>query len=184
MHDLPIVPGDSAPRAVAWCCRCAAPMHTREMQGKPRRVCTRCGFIHFVEAKVAVGVCVVEQGRLLLVRRRFNPEKGKWSLPAGFLDSGEDPAQHAQREAREETGLTVEIQRLMDVFYNPPQAGGATLFVLYEARRASGTLHAGDDALEASFFAVDALPELAFASTRRAVGLLRESVPEPHRQPP
>lgn len=172
-ESSPIMPGDSAPEVIAWCCRCAGAMHTREMQGKPRRVCTACGYIHFVEAKVAVGVCVVRSESLLLVRRRFNPEKGKWSLPAGFLDSGDDPRQCAEREAMQETGLRVQVGGLMEVFHNPPQAGGATVFVLYRATVIDGTVQAGDDAVDAGFFPVDALPELAFPSTRLAVALLR-----------
>lgn len=171
-HLAPIVPGDSAPGAIAWCARCRGAMGTRVIQGKPRRVCSECGAIHFVEAKVAVGVCVLREDTLLLVRRRFNPGKNKWSLPAGFLDSGEDPVLCAEREVHEETGLSVRIASLMDVIYNPPQAGGATLFVLYRGECTGGALSAGDDAAEARFFAVDALPELAFESTRRAVELL------------
>ena len=168
----PILPGDSAPDVVAWCCRCAGAMLTREVQGKPRRVCGACGYIHFVEAKLGVGVCVVRDDALLLVRRRFNPEKGKWSLPAGFLDSGEDPAVCAQREVLEETGLEVRVLGVLDVFHNPPQAGGATAFVLYRGEVLAGQLAAGDDAADAGFFRLDELPELAFPSTHRAVALL------------
>jgi ADP-ribose pyrophosphatase YjhB (NUDIX family) len=169
----PLRPGDSAPAAIAWCCRCAGAMQTLERQGKPRRVCSRCGYIHFVEAKVGVGVCVLRDGQLLLVRRRFNPEKGRWSLPAGFLDSGEDPQVCASKEALEETGLEVRISGLLDVFHNPPQAGGATVFILYAADIVGGTLRAGDDATDAGFFAVNDLPDLAFASTLRGVEILR-----------
>jgi ADP-ribose pyrophosphatase YjhB (NUDIX family) len=169
----PVLPGDSAPEIVAWCCRCAAAMATREVQGRPRRVCTACGHIHFVEAKVGVGVCVIGEPGLLLVRRRFDPEKGKWSLPAGFLDSGEDPVACAEREVLEETGLVVRVRALLDVFHNPPQAGGATVFVLYRGDVVEGALEAGDDATDAGFFGLDALPALAFPSTHRAVDLLR-----------
>lgn len=148
-------------------------MMTRAALGKPRRVCTRCNFIHFVEPKVGVGVMVVQDGKLLLVRRTMNPEKGKWSLPAGYLDVGEDPAVTAAREALEETHLAVEITHLVDVFPNPPGQGGASIFILYEARVVGGELQAGDDADAAGFFAPDALPELAFASTRAAVERLK-----------
>jgi ADP-ribose pyrophosphatase YjhB (NUDIX family) len=147
-------------------------MVTREVGGKPRRVCPECRHVHFVEPRVGVGVCVVEAGRILLVQRAFSPEKGKWSLPAGYLDHGEDPERHAVVEVREETGLEVRVTSLMGVFHNPPEQGGATVFILYRGQRLGGDLVPGDDARAAMFFARDALPELAFASTRHAVSLL------------
>jgi len=162
----------TAPEDVRWCCRCRAAMVTREIAGKPRRVCPGCRHIHFVEPKVGVGVSVVEGGAILLVRRRFAPHKGRWSIPAGYLDRGEDPAVHAVQEVREETGLTVALTGLAGVFHNPPQEGGAGVFILYRGVRTGGELRAGDDASEAGFFARDALPELAFASTHHAVALL------------
>ena len=116
---------------------------------------------------------VVEDGRVLLVRRAVGPERGKWSLPAGFLDQGEDPAATAAREALEETGLTVVIEGLLAVFYNPPGRGGASIFILYRARRVAGEPVAGDDADEARFFPLDALPDLAFASTQAAIEQIR-----------
>lgn len=148
-------------------------MVTREIAGRPRRACPACRYIHFIEPKVGVGVCVLQEGAILLVRRRYAPEKGKWSIPAGYLDHGEDPAVHAAREVREETGLDVEITGLAGVFHNPPAQGGASVFILYHGKRIGGDLRAGDDASAAGFFTGDALPELAFASTRHAVELLR-----------
>ena len=71
-------------------------------------------------------------------------------------------------------GLTVVIEGLLDVFYNPPGRGGASIFILYRARRVAGEPTAGDDADEARFFPLDALPDLAFASTRAAIARLRE----------
>lgn len=147
-------------------------MRTKQVMDKPRRVCPACGYVHFTDPKVGVGVAVVDEGRLLLVRRAMNPERGKWSLPAGFLDQGEDPRETAAREALEETGLVVEVEAVLDVFYNAPGQGGASIFILYRARLVGGQLQAGDDADAVSFFALDQLPELAFASTRAAVAAL------------
>jgi 8-oxo-dGTP diphosphatase len=110
---------------------------------------------------------------LLLVRRVGNPEKGRWCLPAGYLDAGDDPRAAAAREALEETSLQVAVEELVDVYYNPPAEGGATVFLLYRAHILGGSLQAADDAVEAGFFPLDALPDLAFASTRDAVRRLR-----------
>ena len=164
----------TAPAWVAYCCRCGTPMTSRLIADKPRRVCPACDFIHFVEPKVGVGVMVVQNAKLLLVRRTMEPEKGKWSLPAGYVDIGVNPATQAVQEAKEETNLQVEIIELVDVYHNPPAQGGAAIFILYKARVVGGELRAGDDADRADFFALDALPELAFASTRDAVHRLSQ----------
>ena len=147
-------------------------MVTARVMDKDRRVCPSCRYVYFTDPKVGVGVAIVEDEKLLLVRRRMNPERGKWSLPAGYADQDEDPRETAEREALEETGLTVAVESLLDVFFNPPGQGGASIFILYRARRISGEPQAGDDAADAGFFALDQLPELAFASTHAAVARL------------
>lgn len=163
---------DSAPAWFVYCPRCATPMQTARKMDKPRRVCPSCRYVYFTDPKVGVGVAVVEDGKLLLIRRRMNPERGKWSLPAGYVDQDEDPAATAAREALEETGLIVAVEKVIDVFFNPPGQGGASIFILYRARLTGGVLQAGDDAGDAGFFALDQLPELAFASTHAAVAYL------------
>lgn len=160
---------DSAPSWVVYCPRCATPLQTRDIRDRPRRVCPACGHIHFTDPKVGVGVMVIEDGRLLLVKRAIDPGRGKWSLPAGFLDQGEDPRATAAREALEETGLEIIVEEVVDVYFNPPGNGNASIFILYRARRVGGKLAAGDDAAEAAFFAPGDLPELAFISTQAAV---------------
>lgn len=167
--DRPANHPESAPAWVVYCPRCATPLKTVMVHDRPRRACSACGYIHFTDPKVGVGVMVVENGRLLLVKRAMDPGRGRWSLPAGFLDQGEDPKSTATREALEETGLEVVVEDIVDVFFNAPDAGSASIFILYRARRVGGRLVAGDDAADAAFFAPDELPELAFASTRAAV---------------
>ncbi len=160
----------SAPPEFAFCPHCGASLITRFVGDKPRRACPDCGYVYYTDPKVGVGVFVVQDGRVLLIQRRVSPEKGKWSIPAGFLDRGEDPKETAVREAFEETNLHVAIEELIDVYFNPIAKGpGASIFILYRARLLGGELRAGDDAAAAGFFCLNELPEIAFASTRDAI---------------
>ncbi len=165
----------SAPNSYVYCPRCATRLETRLVGDKARRACPACDFVYFTDPKVGVGVLIVEDGRLLLVRRTMNPERGKWSIPAGFVDSGEDPREVAARELFEETNLRAAIEELLDVYYNPPAAqGGASIFILYRGRLLEQReLRAGDDADAVAFFLPSELPELAFASTHDAIERLR-----------
>ncbi len=135
-----------------------------------RMSCPACGAVVHPDAKVAVGVIVIHEDRLLLVRRAMDPCRGAWALPGGFVDAGEDVRAVAAREALEETGLTVSVGALLEVF-----SGGAAVFLLFEGRLESqvegrAEPRAGDDADEARFFTATDLPiDLAFDSTHWAV---------------
>ena len=174
-HSHPLNLPNSAPEEIVYCPLCGNSLETRLVSDKPRRACPQCGYIHFTDPKVGVGVLVLKHKKVLLVRRVMEPERGKWSIPAGYLDRGEDPKETAVREALEETGLEVVIEGLVDVYHNPPQQGGASVFILYRADVVGGKARAGDDADAVGFFGPDELPELAFASTHAAIRLLWRS---------
>jgi ADP-ribose pyrophosphatase YjhB (NUDIX family) len=163
--------------APKFCPACAAPL---EHTGR-HPVCTGCGRIHHRDPKVGVGVVVVDTDhRLLLVLRGVGPGKGRWALPAGYLDAGEDPRLAAARETLEETGLLVRVGRVVDVYPSLETggaSGGASFFLAFEAEVVGGELAAADDALDAAFFRPDELPELAFASTRDAADRVRARKP-------
>lgn len=148
-------------------------MTNRQVGDKMRRACPNCDHIHFTDPKVGVGVMVLTDDKILLIKRSMRPNRGKWSLPAGYLDYGEDPQRTAAREVLEETNLRVAITRLVDVYYNAEalEHGGASIFILYQARLIGGKIKAGDDAAQAAFFGPGELPELAFDSTRDAIAL-------------
>lgn len=156
------------PPDVRFCSRCGAPLQLRPVAGRLRPACEKCDFAHFADPKVGVGVQLVRTGRLLLVQRRMQPGRGRWSLPGGYLDAGDDPRVTAAREVLEETGLRIGVGRIVDVYYNGP-GPGASVFLLYEGLDRGGEPCAGDDAAAAAFFPPTDLPPLAFASTEEAV---------------
>ena len=151
-----------------FCIRCGTPLALQEHMGEIRPTCPRCGWRYFEDPKVAVAVLVTDDhNRVLLVRRRVDPHKGKWTLPSGFLNAREDPREAAHRECLEETGLDVEIGPLLTLLTGREHAKGADLLLVYQGRLRGGRLHAADDVDDARFFPPDALPDLAFASTQR-----------------
>ncbi len=155
---------------IRFCVRCGQALESRAAYGRARPTCPACGHIHFLDPKVAVAVVVTRDAKILLVRRAVDPERGKWSLPAGFVDAGENPARAAEREAQEECGLQIRVTRLMDVLAREDPQEGADILIVYAAEPVGGDLRAGDDAAEACWFAPDDLPAaLAFASTRRVL---------------
>ena len=152
-----------------YCPQCGMPLQDCLAYGRVRRYCPACDRVIFRDPKVAAGVVVEWDGRVLLVRRTARPGQGKWSIPAGFVEFDEDPAVTAVRECREETGLEVELTGLLDVIAGGRSPGEASFLIVYGGRAAGGELRAGDDAAQAGFFAADALPPLAFDSTRQAL---------------
>jgi 8-oxo-dGTP diphosphatase len=149
---------------VNFCPRCGSKVEIEFRFGKDRKVCTRCGWIFFADPKVAVAVLIVEDGEVLLVQRDNQPQRGKWSLPAGFVDAGEEPILAAERECLEEAGVQVQIEALIDVLSGQEHPNGAHILIAYKGRIVGGNLQPGDDALQAAFFGLDNLPPLAFKS--------------------
>ena len=90
-----------------------------------------------MDPKVAAAVLVTRADSVLLVRRVNEPFRGKWTLPAGFVNGGEDPAEAAQRECLEETGLSVRVTRVYDIVSGREHQRGADFVDDYKALLAS-----------------------------------------------
>ena len=108
---------------------------------------------------------------MLLVQRMFEPQRGHWTLPSGFVDAGEDPRNAAARECLEETGLVISDIKLLDVIYSHEYPRGASILILYQAQVISGELSPGDDARQAAYYHILNLPPLAFESTHQILEL-------------
>ncbi|UCF04749.1 MAG: NUDIX hydrolase [bacterium] len=159
-----------------YCPLCSHALERIPDEGQARMKCPACGFIHYRNPAPAVGVIMLDGARVLLVKRRFDPYKGKWAIPSGFIEYNEDVRETAVREVREETGLEIEIVALhaVESCFDDPR--GNTLLVLYTGRITGGALRAGDDAADVGYFPLDALPEIAFEAHRRVLGDLARSL--------
>ena len=157
--------------AYRFCPACAAPLERRLIKpGEPERlVCAACGFILYMDPKVAVGTIIrTPDARLVLVRRAIEPGYGLWVFPGGYVDQGETLVHAAVREAREESGLQVRIDRLVNIY---SYGGASPIVIVYAATMTGGELCTDDECLEARLFAPEHIPweRLAFRSTREGL---------------
>ncbi|HMA34170.1 MAG TPA: NUDIX domain-containing protein [Chloroflexia bacterium] len=141
---------------------CGAPLALLE-QGvhEAQWTCTNpsCGRVHYRNAKPCAGALIEQDGAVLLVRRNIEPFSGYWDIPGGYLQEWEHPADGARREVQEETGLEVELTRLLGIFVDSYGSEGSNTFnVYYRARPVGGHLQPADDAAEARWFPPDSLP--------------------------
>lgn len=161
---------DPRPRRLRFCTRCGAELGQRLADGRVRPACPSCGLVVYLDPKVACAVLVEREGRVLLVRRRFDPGRGLWCLPCGFEDADESPQQAARREAREETGLEVELGALLGAYHYTDDPRGAGVLLVFLARcDPLAAPQAGDDAEEAGFFSPADLPPISHHTHRAAL---------------
>jgi 8-oxo-dGTP diphosphatase len=163
---------NTTPSVFRFCPSCGGVLESRLLKaGDPERlVCAACGFIFYLDPKVAVGTIIRDDDdRVVLVRRAIEPGYGLWVFPGGYVDRGEEITAAAIREAREESGLHIRIGELVNIYSYP---GPSPIIIVYTATVTGGELCRDDDeCLEAAWFAQRDVPwdALAFRSTREAL---------------
>jgi ADP-ribose pyrophosphatase YjhB (NUDIX family) len=150
-----------------FCPRCGGTLESRVIKAtEPERlVCRACSFVFYLDPKIAVGTIIrTDADHLVLVRRAIEPGYGKWVFPGGYVDRGEPLTVAALREAREECGLDVRLDGLVNIYSYP---GRAPVIVVYAATAIGGVLSGDDESLETAEFEISAIPwhDLAFRST-------------------
>jgi ADP-ribose pyrophosphatase YjhB (NUDIX family) len=128
-----------------------------------------CGFVFYLDPKIAVGTVIrMADRRIVLVRRAIEPGYGKWVFPGGYVDRGEEIRLAAIREAREESGLDVRLDHVINIY---SYAGRTPIVVVYAATCLGGELAVDDEGLEVRAFDAATIPwdDLAFRSTQEAL---------------
>ncbi len=104
---------------------------------------------------------LVEDGKILLIRRGREPFKGEWAVPGGRIEDNETAEDCVRREMKEETGLDVEPVKLTGIYSDPKRDPRLIIAAGYLVRRVGGgTARGGDDAAEAKWFDLDKMPPL------------------------
>ena len=117
---------------------------------------------------VGVGAVIIENGRVVLVKRAQPPIQGQWTIPGGVLEVGERVREAAERETREETGLIVEPRNLLGVYERVALDDEGRVqyhYVLIDflCSPVGGELRAGSDAADVRWFTREELPPLKLA---------------------
>ena len=163
------------PKNFKFCPRCGAPLKKENHHGRIRLVCPNCGFIFYQNPVPAAGVILRQNHGVLLVKRKFEPRAGQWSLPAGFMEYGETVEETAVRELKEETNLDVRLTRLFGVYTGCDDPRNQAVLIVYEGEIVGGELRPGDDASEVRYFPLGALPEdIAFEAHRQVLEDLKK----------
>jgi 8-oxo-dGTP diphosphatase len=157
-----------------YCPRCAA-----ELRRESNCVeCDACGFSQYANPVPATSAFVLDaDGHVLLARRKYEPDAGKWDVLGGFLEEDEDPVAGLQRELREEAGIEVEVGDFVGVFadtYGDPPEMKSVLNLVWEVRIVDGQPTPNDDVSELRWFPKDDLPEDVEMAFRWLAGGLRD----------
>jgi ADP-ribose pyrophosphatase YjhB (NUDIX family) len=135
---------------------------------KVRAVCPACHTIHYINPLNVVGTIPVWGDQVLLCKRNIEPRKGKWTLPAGFMELGETTAEGAARDTVEEAGAQFDMQALFSLI-NVARVGQVHLF--YRATLLSPTFAPGTETQEALLFDEADIPwdEIAFRTVKETL---------------
>jgi ADP-ribose pyrophosphatase YjhB (NUDIX family) len=158
-------------RTIRHCRQCGAPVARRlpdDGDTKERAICTVCHTVHYENPLNVVGTVPHWGDQVLLCKRNIEPRKGKWTLPAGFMELGESTSQGAARETTEEAGAQFIMEDLFTVM-SVSRVGQVHLY--YRARLTSDVFDPGHETMEARLFSEQDIPweELAFRTVKETL---------------
>ncbi len=141
---------------------------------RERSVCVRCEFVDYENPKIVVGSVALWKDKILLCRRAIEPRKGFWTLPAGYLETGESAEDGARREAWEEARARLTLDRFLAI-YSVPRISQVQL--MYRARLETDEIAAGPESEAVALYSWDAIPwaDLAFPTVGWALRHWRET---------
>jgi 8-oxo-dGTP diphosphatase len=151
-----------------FCLHCGSALEAAHQEDRERPTCPTCGFIHYLDPKVAVAVVIGDERGVLLGKRCIDPGKDRWSFPAGYVNRGEVLEEAAVREVLEEMGVVVSLEQLVGVY---SERGNPVVLVVYAGSIESGEPRAdGREVSQVRRFPLEALPDdLAFPHDRRVL---------------
>jgi ADP-ribose pyrophosphatase YjhB (NUDIX family) len=145
-----------------YCPRCATSLERKPEGNRLRPTCPKCGFVQYQNPPLAATIILSRGDKILMGRRTIQPRAGYWTFPGGYVELGESAEEAAIREAKEEMGIDVRVDRLLGLHSGAPSAVAVALF---EGTIVRGEPQPIDEVDKVGFFRPDEAPEMAFQST-------------------
>lgn len=160
-----------------FCSNCGHEVNLAVPQGdnRPRFVCQQCDTIHYQNPNIVAGVIAEHDDRILLCRRAIDPQLGKWTLPAGFLENGETVMAGAAREAMEEANASLSELQLFSVISIPHIS---QVYMMYRGVLVDGYASAGPESEDVGLVTEAEIPwdEMAFPVVIESLKLYYEDL--------
>ena len=151
---------------IKYCSSCATEMILKPFENINRFFCINCDRMEFIAPKVVTGVLFTIKSKVLLIQRNLEPQRGKWTFPAGFVDRGEKVEDAAIREVFEETGYIVELDKLIGVY---SQKNDPIILIVYGGHVVGGEITDNSEVQSIQTFPIDKLPVLAFERDQKII---------------
>ena len=146
-------------REINFCQRCGSELVETTVSVHGRPSCPRCGYVVYLDPKLAAVSLVSVDSKLVLVRRAIEPKMGFWSYPGGYVDRGETVEDAAIREVKEETNLDIELTGFIGLYSSSDRP---VVVAVYSAIVVGGDLSAGEEVQEAGLFDPSNVPDMPF----------------------
>ena len=160
-----------------YCSNCGNKNERGHIDGNTRFHCVKCKAIHYENPKPTATLICPKGDSILLGRRAFDPGKGEWGLPGGFMELNETLEEAAQRELKEETNLDGKVTKILGTCSHYGSVFGDILLIgMVMKIKNWEILKTGDDACDANFFEVDKFPKLAFECHQKIFELYKNSI--------
>ncbi|MDO8571800.1 MAG: NUDIX hydrolase [bacterium] len=151
-----------------YCPYCRTALQEKNIEGKNRLSCDACGFVYWNNPKPAVSVILSKNQDILLLQRSQEPFPGYWVLPGGYIEEDEEPAEAIIRETKEETGLDIVIEGVVQIYLVREDPRGSSIDIVYRGKILGGMLETTEHS-QYRFFPRENLPEMIAYKHREAI---------------
>ena len=146
-----------------FCPLCGKPLQNSIIDDHPRSTCLDCSYVHWGDYSLGVGGVLWYNGKVLLVQRGYNPGKGMWTIPGGYVDQGESIGEAVIREIQEETGIQAKPLSIIALRDQPGEKHDT--YVIFLMQFLGGTLQGQpEEVSNLGFFTLDECHSLPIAS--------------------